>query len=262
MGNGPVDKRLGTPLKLEVEMKRDGTMRMIFPSLDDRTLMQLVQSLPQLQGDMARDEAGAHELRTRVPRLLEARSKQLEERIGRIENKISSLVTITEEITDSIKLPGRRKDEVRVPSNGTKYNEVLRRLTLKYGGAPFESTCVPESERHILSILNNRYNALDVTDNRGRTNIYRVREEIISSIFSEQGECINIEIRGKTKDVVERALKTNKDNYPKFSYIYREGADQRHLYTLIFGDPSVKVSVMENLSRSVGNHRNLKIYSA
>ncbi len=263
MSEGSIDKRLDASLKLEVEMKRDGTVKMIFPSLDDATLMQLLQSLPQLQGDIAKGEkTGADDLVKRVPSLFEARSKQLEERIDRIESRITSLVDITGQIMDSLKpASSRGKDQVRVPSNGTKYNEVLRKLVLSYGGAPFESTCVPDAERHILSILNNRYNALQVTDNRGRTNIYRVREEIIRAIFSEQGECIDVEIRGKPRDIVERALKTNKDAYPKFSYVYREGADQRHLYTLVFGDPSVKVSVMENLSRSVGNHRNMKIYS-
>ncbi len=263
MHSGEVGKRLESPLKLEVEMKRDGSVKMIFPSLDDATLIQLVQNLPQLQGDFARGGTDTDELRRKVPMLFEARSRQLEERIERIESKISSLVGITEEIVGSVRPTSlRRKDEVRVPSNGTKYNEVLRGLTLQYGGAPFESTCVPENERHILSILNNRYNALEVADNRGRTNIYRVREEIIRKIFSQSGECINVEIRGKSRDVVERALKTNKDNYPKFAYFYKEGANQRHLYTLVFGDPTVKVSVMENLSRSVGNHRNMKIYSS
>ncbi len=263
MGQDAVHERLVTSVKLEVEMKRDGTVKMSFPSLDDATLMQLVQSLPQLQGDVARlGRNDAEELSRKVPALFEARSKQLEERVERIEGKISNLVGITEQIMDCLKpASARARDQVRVPSTGTKYNEVLRRLTLAHGGAAFESTCVPESERHILSILNNRYNALQVTGNRGRTNIYKVREEIIRRIFSNEGECINVEIRGKPREIVERALKTNRDAYPKFSYIYREGADQRHLYTLVFGDPTVKVSVMENLSRSVGNHRNMKIYS-
>jgi len=258
MDDGQAKKGLDTPLKLEVEMKRDGTVKMVFPSLDDAT--QLVKNLPQVQRDLAvgGDPPTSH----RAPRLLETRSSQLVERISRIEEKISNLVRITEEITETVRPHGSKgRGEVRVPSNGTKYNEVLRKLTLKYGGAPFESTCVSESERHILSILNNRYNALEVIDNRGRTNIYRVREEIVKDIFSQEGEAINVEIRGKTKEVVERALKTNKDAYPKFSYFYKEGADQRHVYTLVFGDPTVKVSVMENLSRSVGNHRNMKIYS-
>jgi hypothetical protein len=251
-----------TPLKLEVEMKRDGSVKMVFPSLDDSTLLNLFQSLPQLQGDIA-GSTDSDELRRRVPQLFETRSRQLEERVERIEGKISNLVTITEEISNSLRpASSRNRDDVRIPSNGTKYNEVLRRLTLEYGSAPFESTCVAENERHILSILNNRYNALAVTDNRGRTNIYRVRDEIIHKVFSNEGECINVEIRGKTRDMVERVLKSNKENYPKFSYFYKEGADQRHLYTLIFGDPTVKVSVMENLSRSVGNHRNMKIYSS
>jgi len=255
-------ERLDTPLKLEVEVKRDGSVKMLFPSLDDETLLHLVQSIPQLHGDIAQGAGDSEEIRRRVPRLLETRSRELEGRVERIEAKVCSLVEITEEIMETIKPNSAgRGDEVRVPSNGTKYNEVLRRLTLEYGGAQFESTCVPENERHILSILNNRYNALAVIDNRGRTNIYRVREEIIQKVFSQEGECINVEIRGKPRDIVERAMKSNKDNYPKFSYFYKEGADQRHLYTLIFGDPSVKVSVMENLSRSVGNHRNMKIYS-
>ena len=264
MSEVELSKPLDTSLKLEIEMKRDGSVKMIFPSLDDTTLMQLVQSIPQLQGDYTKgtNGSGAEELRKRVPRIFEDRSRNLEDRMGKIEEKMSSLVSITEEIMNSFSSgPGRNREEVRVPSNGTKYNEVLKKLTLEYGGAPFESTCVPENERHILSILNNRYNALEVTDNRGRTNIYRIKEEIINKIFSQEGECINVEIRGKPRDVVERVLKSNKDNYPKFSYFYKKGADQRQLYTLIFGDPSVKVSVMENLSRSVGNHRNMKIYS-
>ncbi len=264
MGQDVVGQRLDTSVKLEVEMKRDGTVKMSFPSLDDATLMQLLQSLPQLQGDVVKlGSKDAGDLSRKVPNLLEARSRQLEERVERIESKISSLVGITEQIMECLKpASARSKDQVRVPSSGTKYNEVLRKLTLDHGGAPFESSCVPESERHILSILNNRYNALQVIGNRGRTNIYKVREEIIQKIFADEGECINVEIRGKPREIVERALKSNKDAYPKFSYIYREGADQRHLYTLVFGDPTVKVSVMENLSRSVGNHRNMKIYSS
>ena len=264
MSEVELSERLDTSLKLEVEMKRDGSVKMIFPSLDDATLMQLVQSIPQLQGDFTKGSNGngAEELRKRVPRIFEDRSRNVEDRMGQIEEKMSNLVSLTEDIMSSINPNSpKSKDEVRVPSNGTKYNEVLKKLTLEYGGAPFESTCVPENERHILSILNNRYNALEVTDNRGRTNIYRIKEEIINRIFSQEGECINVEIRGKSRDVVERALKSNKDNYPKFSYFFKKGADQRHLYTLIFGDQSVKVSVMENLSRSVGNHRNMKIYT-
>jgi hypothetical protein len=262
MGRVETDKRLDSALELEVEVKPDGTVKMIFPSLDEVALTHLLQSLPQLQGDIAQGDAAAREDRRGAPKLIEERSKQVEERMDRLETKMTSLVQLTEKVTDSLSpLGGRRKDEVRIPSRGTKYNDVLRELTLRYGSAPFESTCVPESQRHILSILNNRYNALRVVDNRGRTNIYGVKEEIVQAVFSEEGECVGVEIRGKPREVVERALKTNKDSYPKFSYFYKDGAGQRHRYTLIFGDATVKVSVMENLSRSVGNHRNMKIFS-
>jgi len=248
-----LDRAFEGSLKLEVEVKRDGTVRLLFPSLDERSLMQVVRSLPHINTDRRGQNvlAGA----------VERRSRLLEERMQRIEEKVSSLVEITEKIVDSLGNSGSKKRGVRIPSRGTKYNEVLRRLTLEHGSEPFDSSTVPESERHILSILNNRYNALEVIENRGRTNIYRVREEIIHKIFSEEGECLNIEIRGKSREVVERALRSNKETYPKFNYVYREGADMRHVYTLIFGDPSVKLSVMENLSRSVGSQRNMKIYS-
>jgi hypothetical protein len=266
MSDGSPNNGSDPPLKLEVEMKRDGTVRMVFPSLNDETLIELMRSIPQLKGDIATADKGPdtceEEVRARVPRLFQTKSRKLEERISSIEEKMSKLVEITENLAGSLETSGKGNgDDVRVPSNGTKYNRVLRDMALEFGGGEFDSTSVPESERHILSILNNRYNALDVVDNRGRTNIYRVREQVIRKIFSEEGECINIEIRGKPREVVERTLKSNKDNYPKFSYMLKEGAAQRQVYTLIFGDPSVKVSVMENLSRSIGNHRNMKIYS-
>ena len=248
-----LDQAFEGSLKLEVEVKRDGTVKLLFPSLDERSLMQVVRSLPHMNMDRRGQSvlAGA----------VERRSRLLEERMQRIEDKVSSLVQITESIVESLGSVASKRKGVRIPSKGTKYNEVLRKVTLKHGSEPFDSSTLPESERHILSILNNRYNALEVFENRGRTNIYRVKEEIIHKIFSEEGECLNIEVRGKTRDAVERALKSNKEAYPKFNYVYREGADQRHVYTLIFGDPSVKVSVMENLSRSVGSNRNMKIYS-
>ncbi len=258
---------LSKPLKLEVEMKRDGTLKMTFPSLDDETLIHLVQNLPQLNGSLTKgEEGGANEYHghaSSISSSFRMKSRKLEERIERIEEKISKLVDISEELSQCVAPSGKEdQDEVKIPSNGTKYNRVLKDLALEFGGSTFDSTSIPESERHILSILNNRYNALEVVDNRGRTNIYSIREDVIHEIFSEEGECIDVEIRGKPRKVVERVLRSNKDNYPKFSYVLKEGADQRQVYTLIFGDRSVKVSVMENLSRSVGSNRNMKIYSS
>jgi len=191
----------------------------------------------------------------------ERRRQAIEHRIDDLESKIASLIEMNKELIQSLS-PEKRNREPRIPSQGTKYFEVLQELVERFGSNTFEGNQVSSEKRHVLSILNNKYNALEVVETRGRTNIYRIRKEIMERILTTGGTSTIVEIRGKDRKSCDAFLETNQKRYPGFTYAFIEGNGLRQKYRLFFKDSSVQLSVTSNLSRFVGSKTNLIVREA
>ncbi len=192
---------------------------------------------------------------------VEKRREAMEGRIITLEDKIASLIDMNKQLIESLN-PESKSREPRIPSAGTKYHEVLQELVQRFGNKTFEGNEVTDEKRHVLSILNNKYNALEVVETRGRTNIYQVKKEIMERILASEGTSNIIEIRGKDRKSCDSFLETNQKRYPGFTYAFLEGNGLRQKYRLFFKDSSVQLSITGNLSRFVGSKTNLIVREA
>jgi hypothetical protein len=269
---------------VEIELRNVGTVQLRLPVSDMKQLMDFIKSIsgevrstargvedPPVQvrsvgieTDSAPDTVEAP-ARTPAPATnsplpgngdVDRRREAMEGRIGTLEGKIGSLIDMNKQLIDSLN-PDQGDREPRIPSAGTKYHEVLQEIFQRFGNNSFEGNQVTDEKRHVLSILNNKYNALDVVETRGRTNIYQIRKEIMQSILSNVGTSNVVEIRGKDRKSCDAFLETNQKRYPGFTYAYLEGNGLRQRYRLFFKDNSVQLSVTSNLGRFVGTKTNL-----
>ncbi len=192
---------------------------------------------------------------------MEKRREAMEGRISTLEERIVSLIDMNKQLIESLN-PDKENQEPKIPSAGTKYHEVLQELVQRFGNNTFEGNEVSDEKRHVLSILNNKYNALDVVETRGRTNIYQVRREIMQRILSNEGVSNIVEIRGKDRKSCDAFLETNQKRYPGFTYAFLEGNGLRQKYRLFFKDSSVQLSITSNLGRFVGPKTNLLVREA
>jgi len=192
---------------------------------------------------------------------VEKRREAIEGRIETLESKIASLIDMNKQLIESLN-PDRESIEPRIPSVGTKYHEVLQEIVQRFGNKRFEGNQISDDKRHVLSILNNKYNALEVVETRGRTNIYQVRKEIMQRILANDGTSNIVEIRGKDRKTCDAFLETNQKRYPGFTFAFLEGNGLRQKYRLFFKDSAVQLSVTSNLGRFVGSKTNLIVREA
>ncbi len=274
---------------VEIELRNVGTVHLKLPVNDVKQLMEFVRTIStgwasekSSQEDSARVRSIAISSRAEHPTTLQAsgsaqprrlapspiqqteterRRQAIEQRIDDLESKIASLIEMNKELIQSLS-PEKRNREPRIPSQGTKYFEVLQELVERFGSNTFEGNQVSSEKRHVLSILNNKYNALEVVETRGRTNIYRIRKEIMERILTTGGTSTIVEIRGKDRKSCDAFLETNQKRYPGFTYAFIEGNGLRQKYRLFFKDSSVQLSVTSNLSRFVGSKTNLIVREA
>ena len=272
---------------VEIELRNVGTVHLKLPVDDVKQLMEFVRTLSNewASEKVAQEDAPVRSIsisgrnnpsgsppipqptqaRRIVPTMqqneTERRRQAIEQRIDELESKIASLIEMNKELIQSLS-PGKENREPRIPSQGTKYFEVLQELVERFGSSTFEGSQVSSDKRHVLSILNNKYNALEVVETRGRTNIYRIRKAIMERILTTGGRSTIVEIRGKDRKSCEAFLETNQKRYPGFTYAFIEGNGLRQKYRLFFKDSSVQLSVTSNLSRFVGSKTNLIVREA
>jgi len=273
---------------VEIELRNVGTIHLKLPVSDVKQLMDFIKSISTgWQGSGARpEERGAIEVKSfgiegeappakpagqeATPEVekpvpqgaeVEKRREAIEGRIEALEGKIASLIDMNKQLIESLN-PEKKSREPRIPSAGTKYHEVLQELVQRFGSKTFEGNQVSDEKRHVLSILNNKYNALEVVETRGRTNIYQIRKEIMQRILSNEGTSNIVEIKGKDRKSCDAFLETNQKRYPGFTYAFLEGNGMRQKYRLFFKDSAVQLSVTSNLGRFVGNKTNLIVREA
>ena len=270
---------------VEIELRNIGTVHLKLPVDDVKQLMDFIKGISASSQPLGPEQRDAIQVKSmgierNVPGIeqgvgpaslpvsasegdsdVSSRREAIEGRIEDLEGKIGSLIDMNKQLIESLN-PENENREPRIPSAGTKYHDVLQELVQRFGNKTFEGNQVSEDKRHVLSILNNKYNALDVVETRGRTNIYQVRKEIMQRILSNDGTSNIIEIRGKDRKTCDAFLETNQKRYPGFTFAFLEGNGLRQKYRLFFKDSSVQLSVTANLGRFVGPKTNLIVREA
>lgn len=180
----------------------------------------------------------------------------MEARIRGLEERVEGLVRMSERLIECL-ARGNTGNAVGIPSPGTKYGEFLGEIFDRFGGARFQSRQVAGGKRHILSILRNQYGALEVVETRGRANIYQLRRQVVERILGSCGVSSLVEVRGKDRGSCDAFFGANRERNPDFAFSFLEGTGVRQRYLLLFKGRPVQLSVMADLSRFVGERRNL-----
>jgi len=250
-------RRIGS---VEIELRNVGTVHLKLPVSDVKQLMDFIKNISN--GWQSNDSQSQTPIKVKEGKdKIVQRREMIEGRIDTLEEKIATLVDMNRKLIENLN-PDDEDSEPKIPSSGTKYNSVLQDLVERFGNDTFTGRDVADDERHVLSILNNKYNALEVAETQGRTNIYRVRKEVMQRILASEGTSNIIEIRGKDRKSCDAFLDTNQKRYPGFTYAFLEGNGLRQKYRLFFKDNSVQLSVTSNLGRFVGNKTNLIVREA
>ena len=102
---------------------------------------------------------------------------RLGNRLMRLEETVDQLIETHRTLMNAIEAKNRSAKRKLMPSPNTKYFDFLVYLEETFKGSEFTSDEIPQKSRHILSILNTEYRALDVVSKRGRTNVYKIAPE-------------------------------------------------------------------------------------
>jgi len=163
------------------------------------------------------------------------RIQALSSRFGDLEESIAQLVDINKELATALK--GREEERrTRIPAKGTKYFDRLWKLCSTYLDGTFTSDDVPENERHILSILKNEYDVLEVAEKKGRRNFYRVKPEVARQLLKEGGHWFSIVIDPARRDQTDSLIERERRKYP-FLVDVREG-ESGIIHEFFFADKS------------------------
>ena len=172
------------------------------------------------------------------------RLQALSGRFEDLEASIGELVNINKELAEALT---QREDtrETHLPARGTKYHDRLWGLCQSHLDSTFTSDDVPQNERHILTILKNEYDVLEVASKKGRKNFYRVKPEISRSLLKELGHWFStaLEEGGRA-----RADSMIADERARNDFILdiHEG-DGNSVYEFYFPDPETGKSFEERL---------------
>ncbi len=112
--------------------------------------------------------------------------ERLGSRLGRLEETVDQLIATHKTLMEKLQAEKQEDDRKLMPSPNTKYFDFLVYLEETFKGSQFTSDEIPKKSRHILSILNTEYKALDVVSKRGRTNVYTVSPQVREKIESQE----------------------------------------------------------------------------
>ncbi len=145
----------------------------------------------------------------RESNFLQNRIQALSSRFEDLEASIGELVGVNKELAEVLL---QRKDQkrARLPAQGTKYFQRLWQLCAAHLDTSFTSDDLPAKERHILSILKNEYDVLEVAEKKGRRNFYQVKPEIARQLMKLKGHWFSVivdaEGRARTESLVSQEM--------------------------------------------------------
>jgi len=122
----------------------------------------------------------------------QSRLRALSGRFEVLEDSIEQLMEINQQLAGALQQQEEKK--THLPARGTKYYRRLWELCSENLDSTFTSEDVPENERHILSILKNEYDVLEVARKKGRRNFYRVKPEIARKLLKDRGHWFSTQV--------------------------------------------------------------------
>ena len=141
----------------------------------------------------------------------QTRLQALSTRFEGLEASIGELVGINKELAQALMDKGEEK-RARLPARGTKYYDRLWRLCSAHLDGTFTSDDVPSKEKHILSILKNEYDVLEVALRKGRRNYYRIKPEIARNLLRDQGHWFSVTIDPERQGDADLLVAGEKEN--------------------------------------------------
>ncbi len=163
----------------------------------------------------------------------QTRIQSLSARFEDLEASIGQLVSINKELAEALTRGGEEK-RPHLPARGTKYHDRLWALCSARLDGIFTSDDMPPNEKHILSILKNEYDVLEVAEKKGRRNFYRVKPEIARQLLKEQGHWFSISIDPEERAGADLLIAEEREKNP-FLLDMLEG-DSGPIYEFYFPD--------------------------
>jgi hypothetical protein len=195
----------------------------------------------------------------------------IDQRVRELETTANHLIDTGQQLLESLRQTqeaererrGSREREPWIPRPNTRYYEVLQDLVERFGGERFESSQIPLDRRHVVSILKNKYNALEVVDTRGRTQIYTIKKEILEKIYTNLPGSIIVEIWGKGRDICDAFLAAEK-NQRGLRWVCTEDTGYKQRYCLALNSTpdrhtADRPQVISDLNKWVGEDARLVI---
>jgi len=161
------------------------------------------------------------------------RIQVLSSRFEDLESSIGQLIAINKELAEALE-QRREGKKMHLPARGTKYYRRLWDICSRHLDGEFTSDDVPPKERHILSILKNEYDVLEVAERKGRRNFYRIRPEIARQLLKDRGHSFQLPVdpqaRGRTDSLISAEIEKT-----RFLYDVRD-AESGPIYEFFFAE--------------------------
>jgi hypothetical protein len=167
---------------------------------------------------------------------VQGRIQALSSRFEGLESSIGQLMGVNQELAEVLV---QRKEERRthLPARGTKYFQILWDLCSAHLDGKFTSDDVSQREKHILSILKNEYDVLEVAEKKGRRNYYRIKTEIAKEILKDKGHWFSIMIDSSIQPQADALIADERESNP-FLVDVRE-AESGLIHEFFFAEPEI-----------------------
>jgi len=172
------------------------------------------------------------------------RIQALSSRFEDLEASIGQLITINKELADAL-AERREGKRMHLPARGTKYYRRLWELCSSHLDGEFTSDDVPPKERHILSILKNEYDVLEVAERKGRRNFYRIRGEVARQLLKDRGHWFSLPVDPQTRSRTD-SLISAETGKTRFLLDVRD-AESGALYEFYFPEPKAGEAFQQRL---------------
>jgi len=167
----------------------------------------------------------------RETNFVQNRIQALSSRFEDLEASISQLIAINKELAEALE-QRREAKKTHLPARGTKYYRRLWDLCARHLDGDFTSDDVPPKERHILSILKNEYDVLEVAERKGRRNFYRIKPEVARQLLKDRGHVFSIPVDARNRENMESLISAEAEK-TRFLYDVRE-AESGLVYEFFF----------------------------
>jgi len=174
----------------------------------------------------------------------QVRVESLSSRFSQLEQSIAHLIEVNRQLAAA--LGQKRERKMKLPAKGTKYLDLLWRLCSKYLDGIFTSEEVPERQRHILSILKNEYDVLEVAERKGRRNFYRIRLPVVKMLVEQIGTTFSIRLDEELAPQVDQLIAQAREKTSFLVDVSKE--DSKVEYRFYVPDASAAESLKEQLA--------------